>query len=205
MSAKDDFDFYGLSLYGKTTVGDVDLLADASATVLKSHLTVGGAADVDTDVTTSVYSFGVQGQTTVKLAAADITPFIGANVYHIRGGSYSNGHGAHVMSSNATAVEFPVGTTVSKAFETASGLAVSPTLTLAVVPTVGNRDIDSKVKFAGAESTYNFTFTDDVKVRSKLGVEAAKGNFRFGGNAGYEWGNEERSSATFEARLNYRF
>ena len=98
-----------------------------------------------------------------------------------------------------------MGTTVSKAFETASGLAVSPALTLAVVPTVGNRDIDSKVRFAGTESTYNFTFTDDVKVRSKLGVEAAKGNFRFGLNAGYEWGNEERSSATFEARLNYRF
>ena len=205
VSAKDDFDFYGLSLYGKTSVGAVDLLADASATVLKSNLTVGGTADVDTDVTTSVYSFGVQGQTTVKLAVADVTPFIGANVYHVRGGSYSNGHGAHTASSNATAVEFPVGATVSKAFETASGLAVSPTLTLAVVPTVGNRNIDSKVKFAGAESTYNFTFTDDVKVRSKLGVEAAKGNFRFGVNAGYEWGNEERSSATFEARLNYRF
>ena len=205
VSAKDDFDFYGLSLYGKTSVGAVDLLADASATVVKSDLTVEGAADVDTDVTTSVYSFGVQGQTTVKLAVADVTPFIGANVYHVRGGSYSNGHGAHTASSNATAVEFPIGATVSKAFETASGLAVSPTLTLAVVPTVGNRDIDSKVKFAGAESTYNFTFTDDVKVRSKLGVEAAKRNFRFGVNAGYEWGNEERSSATFEARLNYRF
>ena len=205
VSAKDDFDFYGLSLYGKTTVGDVDLLADASATVLKSNLTVGGAADVDTDATTSVYSFGVQGQTTVKLAVADITPFIGANVYHIRGGSYSNGHGAHVMSSNATAVEFPVGAKVSKAFETASGLAVSPAFSLAVVPTVGNRDIDSKVTFAGAQSTYNFTFSDDVKVRSKLGMEAAKGNFRFGLNAGYEWGNEKRSSTTFEARLKYRF
>ena len=205
VSAEDDFDFYGLSLYGKTSVGAVDLLADASATVVKSDLTVEGAADVDTDVTTSVYSFGVQGQTTVKLAVADVTPFIGANVYHVRGSSYSNGHGAHTASSNATAVEFPVGTTVSKAFETASGLAVSPALTLAVVPTVGNRDIDSKVKFAGAESIYNFTFTDDVKVRSKLGVEAAKGNFLFGLNAGYEWGNEERSSATFEARLNYRF
>ena len=205
VSAKDDFDFYGLSLYGKTSVGAVDLLADASATVVKSDLTVGGTADVDTDVTTSVYSFGVQGQTTVKLAVADVTPFIGANVYHVRGGSYSNGHGAHVMSSNATAVEFPVGAKVSKAFETASGLAVSPAFSLAVVPTVGNRDIDSKVTFAGAQSTYNFTFSDDVKVRSKLGMEAAKGNFRFGLNAGYEWGNEKRSSTTFEARLKYRF
>lgn len=205
VSGKDDFDFYGLSVYGTTTLGSVDVLADASVNVLKSDLTVGGVADVDTDVTTSVYSFGVQGQKTFALDVADITPFIGANVYHVRGGSYSNGHGAHVASSNATAMEFPIGAKVSKDFETAAGLKVAPAFSLAVVPTVGNRDIDSKVKFAGAQSTYNYTFTDDVKVRTKLGVDATSGNFNFGLHAGYEWGNEERSSASVEARLKYMF
>ena len=205
VSGKDDFDFYGLSVYGTTTSGSVDVLADASVNVLKSDLTVGGVADVDTDVTTSVYSFGVQGQKTFVLDVADITPFIGANVYHVRGGSYSNGHGAHVASSNATAVEFPIGAKVSKDFETAAGMKVAPAFSLAVVPTVGNRDIDSKVKFAGAQSTYNYTFTDDVKVRTKLGVDATSGNFNFGLHAGYEWGNEERSSASVEARLKYMF
>lgn len=205
VSGKDDFDFYGLSVYGTTTLGSVDVLADASVNVLKSDLTVGGVADVDTDVTTSVYSFGVQGQKTFALDVADITPFIGANVYHVRGGSYSNGHGAHVASSNATAVEFPIGAKVSKDFETAAGMKVAPAFSLAVVPTVGNRDIDSKVKFAGAQSTYNYTFTDDVKVRTKLGVDATSGNFNFGLHAGYEWGNEERSSASVEARLKYMF
>ena len=205
VSGKDDFDFYGLSVYGTTTLGSVDVLADASVSVLKSDLTVGGVADVDTDVTTSVYSFGVQGQKTFALDVADITPFIGANIYHVRGGSYSNGHGAHVASSNATAVEFPIGAKVSKDFETAAGMKVAPAFSLAVVPTVGNRDIDSKVKFAGAQSTYNYTFTDDVKVRTKLGVDATSGNFNFGLQAGYEWGNEERSSASVEARLKYMF
>ena len=113
VSGKDDFDFYGLSVYGTTTLGSVDVLADVSVNVLKSDLTVGGVADVDTDVTTSVYSFGVQGQKTFALDVADISPFIGANIYHVRGGSYSNGHGAHVGSSNATAVEFPIGAKVS--------------------------------------------------------------------------------------------
>ncbi len=205
VSGKDDFDFYGLSVYGTTTLGSVDVLADVSVNVLKSDLTVGGVADVDTDVTTSVYSFGVQGQKTFALDVADISPFIGANIYHVRGGSYSNGHGAHVGSSNATAVEFPIGAKVSKDFETAAGLKVAPAFSFAVVPTVGNRDIDSKVKFAGAQSTYNYTLTDDVKVRTKLGVDATSGNFNFGLHAGYEWGNEERSSASVEARLKYMF
>ena len=75
----------------------------------------------------------------------------------------------------------------------------------AVVPTVGDRDIDSKVRFAGAESTYNFTFADDVKVRTNLGFAAEKDNFRFGLNAGYDWGNEERSATKLMLNAQYRF
>lgn len=71
---------------------------------------------------------------------------------------------------------------IAKAFDT-NGFKVSPDFSFAVVPTVGDREIDSNVRFAGAESTYNFTFADDVKVRTNLGL-----------NAGYDWGNEERSA-----------
>ena len=63
---------------------------------------------------------------------------------------------------------------MKKAFQTSSGFSVAPSFSLAVVPTVGSKDIDSKVRFAGAESTYNFTFADDEKVRSQLGIEAQK-------------------------------
>ena len=86
-----------------------------------------------------------------------------------------------------------------------SNLKVSPNFTFAVVPTVGDRDIDSKVRFAGAESTYNFTFADDVKIRTNLGVAAEKDNFRFGLNAGYDWGNEERSATKLMLNARYLF
>ena len=82
---------------------------------------------------------------------------------------------------------------------------IKPTFELAVVPTAADRDIDSKVKFAGASSNYNFTFADDIQVRSQLGVEAATDKFRFGLNAGYNWGNEERSDVAIEARMKYLF
>ena len=203
VGVKDDFDFYGLSVYGKTAVGDVDILADASATWLKSDLTMSGASDVDTDTTTAVYSLGVQAQKTFAFAV-DITPFIGVDVYHVRSDGYDNGHGARVEDSDATAVEFPIGATIAKSFD-ANGFKVSPNFTFAVVPTVGDRDIDSKVRFAGAESTYNFTFADDVKIRTNLGVAAEKDNFRFGLNAGYDWGNEERSATKLMLNARYLF
>ena len=203
VGVKDDFNFYGLSVYGKTAVGGVDILADGSVTWVKSDLTMGGVADVDTDTTTTVYSLGVQAQRTWDYVV-EFTPFIGMDIYHVRSDGYDNGHGARVEDSDATAVEFPIGATIAKSFD-ANGFKVSPNFTFAVVPTVGDRDIDSKVRFAGAESTYNFTFADDVKIRTNLGVAAEKDNFRFGLNAGYDWGNEERSATKLMLNARYLF
>lgn len=202
--AKDEFDYYGMSVYGKTTVAGLDVLADASMMFVKSDMTVGGVADVDTDTTTAVYSAGAQVQKTFALGV-DVTPFVGVDVYHVRGDRFKNGHGAKVEDSSATAVEFPIGATFSKNIETANGMKVSPNFMFAVVPTVGDTDIDSKVRLAGAQSTYNFTFADDVKVRSRLGVTAEKDNFALGLSAGYEWGNEGRSATSVRLNAQYRF
>lgn len=204
VGVKDSFDFYGLSVYGKTAVGGVDLVADASMTFLKSDLTMGGVADVNTDTDTTVYSMGVQAQKSFDLGV-DVTPYVGLDLYHLRVDGYSNGHGADVEDANATALEIPVGATVSKSFDTASGFKLKPVFHFAIVPTVGDRDIDSKVRFAGAQSTYNFTFADDVKVRTGLGLAAEKDNFRFGFNAGYDWGNEERAATKLMLNAQYLF
>ena len=205
VSAKDDFTYYGVSAYGKGKVGCVDVLADASVMMLKSDMTVGGVANVDTEMDTTVYSLGVQAQKTFAFDAVNVTPFVGVDVYHVRADGYSNGHGAEVGSANATVVEMPFGVTIAKGFETVGGMKIDPSFTFAVVPTLGGGDIDSNVKFAGAESTYNFTYADDVKVRSKFGISATKKNFNFGVSAGYEWGSEQRGTTSIQANMKYMF
>lgn len=201
----DDFEYYGVSLYGKTSVAGFDLLGDVSATWLKSDFTIGGAADVDTDTTTAVYSFGVQGEKKFEMSWADFTPFIGVDVYHVRSDGFDNGHGAKIDDSDATAVEIPIGARLSKSLETTGGFHMEPSFMLAVVPTIADTEIDSKVRFAGTESTYNFTFADDVKIRSNIGLDAVKDNFTFGLRAGYEWGDEERSAMNLQLRAKYAF
>ena len=205
VDGKDDFEYYGLSVYGKTSVAGFDILGDVSATWLRSDFTIGGAADVDTDTTTAVYSFGLQGEKTFEMSWADITPFIGLDVYHVRSDGFDNGHGAKIDDSDATAVEIPIGARISKNIETTGGFSMSPSFMLAVVPTIADTEIDSKVRFAGAQSTYKYTFADDVKIRSNIGLDAVKDNFTFGLRAGYEWGDEERSAVNLQLRAKYAF
>lgn len=135
----------------------------------------GGAAKIDAKTSSTVYSLGIQAQKTFDVGL-DVTPFIGVDVNQVRGEGYGNGYGAQVEDSKATAVEIPVGVKMGKVFET-HGFKLSPKFSLAVIPTVGSRDIDSKVRFADAESTYNFTFADDLKVRSSFGLSAEKDDY----------------------------
>lgn len=205
VSGKDDFDYYGFSIYGRMSAMGFDILGDASVTKLDSNLTIGDGVDVNADASTLVWSIGGQLRKAVAFAWGDLTPFAGIDVYHIASDGFSNGHGARIEDSSANAVEFSLGTEYSKTFVSTDGMTVKPQLSLAVVPTLGDADIDSNVAFAGSTSKYNFTFADDVKIRSRLGVSAHKGSFQLGVQAGYDWGNEQRQSFMGQANLKYMF
>ena len=205
VAAKDEFDFYGLSFYGKKSIGAYDVLFDATAAWVKSDLKVNGVADLTTDTTTSVYGLGAEVRRTVDLGAVKFTPFVGANLYYVTSDGYTTNHGVRVDDADATAVEFPIGAELSAAFDTAGGMRLAPAFSLAVVPTAGDTEVDQTVAFAGATSSYRFTFADDVKVRSNLALTAETGDFAFGLKAGYEWGDEERGATTFSLNAAYRF
>lgn len=205
VAAKDEFDFYGLSFYGKKSIGAYDVLFDATAAWVKSDLKVNGVADLTTDTTTSVYGLGAEVRRTADLGAVTLTPFVGANLYYVTSDGYTTNHGVRVDDADATAVEFPIGAELSAAFDTAGGIRLAPAFSLAVVPTAGDTEVDQTVAFAGATSNYRFTFADDVKVRSNLALTAETGAFAFGLKAGYEWGDEERGATTFSLNAAYRF
>lgn len=205
VAGKDDFDYYGFSVYGRMSTAGFDLLGDMSVTKLDSNLVIGDGADVDADTSTLVLSIGGQLRKTIAYDWGDLTPFAGVDVYHIDSDGFSNGHGAKIEDSSATTVEFSLGAEYAKTFVTTEGMTVKPQFSLAVVPTLGDTDLDSKVVFAGGTSKYNFTFADDVKVRTRLGVSAQKGSFQLGVQAGYDWGNEERQSFLGQANLKYLF
>lgn len=140
-------------------------------------------------------------------AAGDVnvTPFVGADVYHLKADGYRTKHGAQVADVSATAVEFPVGVRGDMTFDTASGMTVKPGFSLAVVPTVGDREIDPTVSFAGASQSMTYTFADDVKVRGALTLDAVKDRFGVGLGLGCDWGNEDRAGVNVQVKARYLF
>ncbi len=205
VAAKDDFSNYGAALYAQRDFGGFVLTADASASVLKSDLSVGGAAQVQADATTSVYGLGLEAKRDFSIGPATLTPFVGADLYHVRGGDLATEHGASVSSADATLVQIPVGMRVHTSWTGASGLTFKPAFGVAVVPALGSTDIDQEARFAGAADSYNFTIADDVRVRTHIDFTAESESMRLGFGLGYDWGNEERSSLAAQARIDFMF
>ena len=205
VAGKNEFDYLGLSLYGQKTVAGLTVTADASVTSLKSDVTVGGVVDESIDQDTLVWSLGAEVSKTFAAGDVNVTPFVSADVYHLKADGYRTKHGAQVADVSATAVEFPVGVRGDMTFDTASGMTVKPGFSLAVVPTVGDREIDPTVSFAGASQSMTYTFADDVKVRGALTLDAVKDRFGVGLGLGCDWGNEERSGVNVQVKARYLF
>lgn len=205
VNAEDDFDYYGLKVYGRYDFGFLHVTADAGVTWLSSDFSVKGPASTKADTTTTVYDFGIAAGHDFALEKAVVTPFVGFDVYSIKSDGYSTNHGAKVDSADATVVEFPIGARVAAAFETESGFTVKPAFDLAVIPSAGDTDIESKVRFADASSNYRFTFADDFRVSSNLSLSATGRNCGFGLSAGYDWGDEERSGFNIRGTFRYAF
>ena len=205
VAGKDHFDYYGFTLYGQKDMNGFTVTADASVTALNSEVAVGGVVDENVDVDTVVWSLGAEVAKTYAFGEMNLTPFVGAELYHLRADGYRTRHGADVASVNATAVEFPMGVRGDMTFDTKDGTKVKPGFSLAVVPTVGDREIDPTVTFAGASQSMNYTFADDVKVRSALTLDAVKDRFGLGIGLGYDWGNEERSGLSAQVKARFMF
>ena len=129
--------------------------------------------------------------------------FVGVDIHHQRSNSFTTKHGAAVDSSDATVVEVPIGLRAGMNFEMTDSTKVAPSFSFAVLPAYDYTDINMQTAFAGARSNDNFTFADDVRIRTNLGIPAEKKNLRIGAYVGCDWGNEGRSGVCAQVKASF--
>ena len=205
VAAENSFNYYNISAYDQMHWGDYTVTMDAGAALVKSELAVGGPANASSDVDTAVYSVGIEGKRAFDVAGATVEPFVGLDVYHMRSGAFDTAHGVHVNAMHATSVEMPIGARAFTSFDTQDGTSVKPMMSLAVIPAFGDKDADTQVQFAGAQSPYEFTMVDDVKAKAQLGISAFNKNFAVSTQVGYDWGNESRSAVNGSVNVRFVF
>lgn len=193
-TTENDFDFWGISLYGGWNCNNVNLIADLGYSAAENELEqkipasldMGGRirADVDSEVITA----GVKGEYRIETSPLDIVPHAGVRYLAVRTDSFTSklneGDLFHTDSDLQHIWQFPIGVTLSKTFETESGWQVSPQVDLSVVPAVGDTktQIDVRTPGINASDSMKRRIMDTTSFDGVFGVEVQKENVSLGLN-----------------------
>ncbi|MDO5531817.1 autotransporter domain-containing protein, partial [Sutterella sp.] len=206
-----DYDFYGVTGYFGRVSGPWSFAADLSLGLVDGDLSqANGSTRITADVKSKVFSAGAKVKYAFATEAVDVAPYLGLRVSAVRmDGITARSASAELLSTDAetkTFAEVPVGVQFSKALVTPGGTAVRPVLDLSVIPVIGDRDLESTVRFTGlAGSAKTSTeVLDRVNFKASLGVTAGKGPVNVG--LGVSWtGSSNADNYAATASFSWRF
>ena len=216
-STKNDFDFWGMSLYGGWSMDNVNVVADLGYSASKNELkqdipsSLGLGGRIKGDVDSSVITAGVKAEYMVKTDVLDVMPHIGVRYMAVKTDSFTTkldmgGDLFHTDSDLQHVWQFPVGVNLSKTIETESGWKVKPQADLSVVPAAGDTKtkIDVRTPGVNASDSMKRRVMDTTSFDGVFGVEVQKDNVSFG--LGYNiQASEHQTGQGVTASFMYKF
>ncbi len=179
-SVSNDFDYWGVGVYGGYAYENFSITADLGYTVVDNDLDASsGYADIgsmEASTDTESLSLGVTAQYKFALDALDITPHVGARFTRIDMDDYSvnskAGTLAEFSADSMNVFSVPVGVSFSK--DIVSGdWSVQPALDLVVTANTGDDEFDGDVAWSGVSNLTTAISTevlDSFTYGANLGV-----------------------------------
>ena len=179
-SVSNDFDYWGVGVYGGYAYENFSITADLGYTVVDNDLDASsGYADIgsmEASTDTESLSLGLTAQYKFALDALDITPHVGARFTRIDMDDYSvnskAGTLAEFSADSMNVFSVPVGVSFSK--DIVSGdWSVQPALDLVVTANTGDDEFDGDVAWSGVSNLTTATSTevlDSFTYGANLGV-----------------------------------
>ena len=190
-ATKNDFDFWGMNLYGSWSRDQFNIVGDLGYSANKNEVKQDLPATMQlgqlrADVDTGVLTAGLRGEYRFETDWADVTPHVGVRYYNLRTDGFTSRIDDHdvfrVGRDTQEIWTFPIGVSFSRDFETSSGWKVKPRADLSVAPAAGDLKAKAKTRVPGvaASDTIKARIMDSVSLDGTLGLEVQKDNISFG-------------------------
>ncbi len=190
-ATKNDFDFWGMNLYGSWSRDQFNIVGDLGYSANKNEVkqdlpTTMQLGQLRADVDTGVLTAGLRGEYRFETDWADVTPHVGVRYYNLRTDGFTSRIDDHdvfrVGRDTQEIWTFPIGVSFSRDFETSSGWKVKPRADLSVAPAAGDLKAKAKARVPGvaASDTIKARMMDSVSFDGTLGLEVQKDNISFG-------------------------
>ena len=214
-ATKNDFDFWGMNLYGSWSRDQFNIVGDLGYSANKNEVkqdlpTTMQLGQLRADVDTGVLTAGLRGEYRFETDWADVTPHVGVRYYNLRADGFTSRIDDHdvfrVGRDTQEIWTFPIGVSFSRDFETSSGWKVKPRADLSVVPAAGDLKAKTKVRVPGvaASDTIKARMMDSVSFDGTLGLEVQKDNISFGLDYGIR-ASEHKAGHGVNVSFTYKF
>ena len=214
-ATKNDFDFWGMNLYGSWSRDQFNIVGDLGYSANKNEVkqdlpTTMQLGQLRADVDTGVLTAGLRGEYRFETDWADVTPHVGVRYYNLRADGFTSRIDDHdvfrVGRDTQEIWTFPIGVSFSRDFETSSGWKVKPRADLSVAPAAGDLKAKAKARVPGvaASDTIKARMMDSVSFDGTLGLEVQKDNISFGLDYGIR-ASEHKAGHGVNVSFTYKF
>ena len=198
-----DADFVGFSVYGSHRLGDFNGKVDIGWMHTTSDLSATAfGVKLDDEVTADVWTVGIGGEYLFNVGSINIVPHVGIRWTRLDVDGYT---GAFKTDDDTMDIfTAPIGVAFSGNID-AGGWKLAPKVDLSIVPSFGDDDATSKVRWGNVKETIKTQVVDDAPFQASLGFDAQNGNWTIG--AAYELGigGDDRTDNMFKLKAEYAF
>ena len=198
-----DADFVGFSVYGSHRLGDFNGKVDIGWMHTTSDLSATAfGVKLDDEVTADAWTVGIGGEYLFNVGSINIVPHVGIRWTRLDVDGYT---GAFKTDDDTMDVfTAPIGVAFSGNID-AAGWKLAPKVDLSIVPSFGDDEATSKVRWGNVKETIKTQVVDDAPFQASLGIDAQNGNWTVG--AAYELGigGDDRTDNMFKLKAEYAF
>ena len=209
MGVNNDFDMWGVTLYGNVKNDDTNVIADIGFSESDNELkgnAMGKAIKADRDV--SVFTAGVRAEKLYTEGSTQIVPYTGLRYYSVDPDSYTAYYdGAKFGEYDADRQNIwtlPVGVSLRNETVTESGWKIVPQANVAYIWAFGDTDNSFDLNTGSGVSTLDYTVMDSGSWLGSLGIEAGKDDWNFGVGYSYQKGSHAEANKWF-VNVEYSF
>lgn len=209
MGVNNDFDMWGVTLYGNVKNDDTNVIADIGFSESDNELKGNAMGkDIKADRDVSVFTVGVRAEKLYTEGSTQIVPYTGLRYYSVDPDSYTAYYdGAKFGEYDAERQNIwtlPVGVSLRNETVTESGWKIVPQANVAYIWAFGDTDNSFDLNTGSGVSTLDYTVMDSGSWLGSLGIEAGKDDWNFGVGYSYQKGSHAEANKWF-VNVEYSF
>ncbi len=215
--AENDFDFFGVSLYGSYSNGAFGLTGDLGYTTVDNDAemrmpAIGMGGKIHSSMDSDAFTIGLTGQ--YRFSAGEnlnVTPHLGLRYTKVSTDDADLKLGGltffEVETEDQNLFQIPLGVEFSSDIVTDGGWTVTPSADLGVLFTMGDTDVDSLARISGVGGKWrtNSDVMDSAAFMGSLGIKAKADN---GLSLGLDYGilaSGDQTDHQFSGMLRFEF